>query len=758
MNVNQNLLALMVALVAGSALGAGTTAGTVISNQASATFTDPATNAPVTAPVVSNTVTTTVLPIPALDIIYKGPAGTTSDNAGVTTPTTNNDGTSAGNANTNFKKSGVLPGSNVDTSYMVLNNGNVDNYVVTLNNTPLNNPGGVVVQYFLAGDTAFATPITTVTVPASGQVDIVQRIKIPAAAAVGTVISVSPYGTAAAGTSSGNAYPAVDETNNVNVPATPAANKDLEFTDAIIFSPTVTAAPTPPVDPANPVVPSTPGTNIVTPPIANAANPLNPVSPPGTPGDPSDPVKPGYADPLNPGTAAIPGTPIVVSGNSQIAYPPADANSAPDVVTFKNVVSTPVVAGTPADTVSLFPTDSGGNPIGTNNGDGSFLLPTGQTVRFLKPDGTPLPTAVNPADGKTYPVVGTPAGGGTTPYLTQVVYPDSNPNNNTTTVDNTVPIVVTVGADSGNDADIKANGTTTDTIFPAAAQFGDVAAGGLPDRSLVGQGNAAQVVVPGTPAASGAPAPGTATDSTAVFPMTIQNYGQYGDTYTLSGTVPVKLSDGTTVNVPVRYTNNVGTSLPSGAAPNTFILPLVGPGTNSVAFFAVIDLPATAAATNGVPLIVTQTAVGNFSTVVLTDVNDQITIGVIGGAVPTKTVFPLTSAKPGDDLTYTITAKNAYNTPVKNYVLKEADGAVTNVFANSVFKSVNVAVSGATGTVLYRFNGGAWQTSSVPTIALNTVTSVEVGFDTAAPNTAIDSADTLPVGAQLVETLVVTVK
>ncbi len=757
MNVNQKLLALMVALAAGSALGAGTTAGTVINNQASATFTDPATNAPVTAPVVSNTVSTTVLPIPALDIVYKGPAGTTTDNAGVTTPTTNNDGTSAGNANTNFKKSGVLPGSNVDTTYVVLNNGNVDNYLVTLNNTPLNNPSGVVVQYFLASDTAFTTPITTVTVPASGSVDIVQRIKIPAAAAVGTVISVSPYGTSAAGTSSGNAYAAVDETQNVNVPPTPAANKDLEFTDATVFAPTVTTAPTPPVDPANPVVPTTPTTNIGTPPTANAANPLNPVSPPGTPSDPSDPVKPGYADPLNPGTAAVPGTPIVVSGNSQIAYPPADANNTPDVVTFKNVVSTPVLAGTPADTISLFPTDATGLPIGTNNGNGTFTLPDGVTVvKFLKPDGTPLPTAVNPADGKIYPVVSTPAGGGTTPYLTQVVYPDSNPNNNTSTIDNPVPIVITVGADSGNDADLKANGITTDTIYPAAAQFGDVpASGSTPDRTLVGPGNVSQVVVPGAPAAIGAPATGTATDSTAVFPMLLSNTGEYGDTYTLSGTVPVKLSDGTTVNVPVRYVDAAGVALPSGAGANTFISPYVGPNSTGTVF-AVIDIPAGAAATNGVPLIVTQTAVGNFSTVILTDINDQIVIGTIGGAVPTKTVDK-PSAKPGEDLTYTITAKNSYNTLVKNYVLKEADGPVTNVFANSVFKSVNVAVTGATGTVLYRFNGGAWQTSNVPTIALNTVTSVEVGLNTNA-DTVIDSNDTLPVNGQLVETLVVTVK
>lgn len=778
MKINQKVLALMGALAAGSALGVGTTSGTVINNQASATYTDPATGAAAlppagspagTPPVVSNTVATTVLPVPALDIVYKGQASTT-----------NNDGTAPGGADANFSKTGILPGANVDTAYTVLNNGNVSGYVVTLNNGTtaapvngvVNNPSGVVVQYFLATDTGFTTPITSVTVPASGQVDIVQRIKVPTTAAVGTVISVSPYGTAAAGTDvKGNAYAAVDEAANVNVPATPAANKDLEFTDVTVFTPSVTN--TPPTIPAS--------TTVVTPPTGNAAVPTNPVSPPGTPGDATDPSAPGYIDPGNAST------PITVSGGNQIAYPPADANSTPDVTTFNNVVTTPTAAGTPADTISLFPTDATGNPIGTNNNDGSFTLPGGVVVKFLKPDGTPLPTAVNPADNKTYPVVTTPAGGGTAAYRTQITYPDPNPNTNTAAdTDNPVPLVLLVGADSTNDADIKANATTTDSIYPAAAQFGDVpSSGSTPNKPRVGPGDAAQVVVPGTtPAASGtAPSTGNAADSTAVFPMLLANTGEYGDTYTLSGTVPVKLTDGSTVYVPVRYVDAAGNPLPSGTAvappagapagtPNTptYISPLVGPNSTATVF-AVIDVPANAAATGATPLLVSQTATGNFSTIVLTDNNDQISVGSIGGIVITKTQSvngaaassgPV-NAKPGDTLKYTVLAKNTYNQDVLNFKLIDSNGSgTTNAFTFTTFVSASVTLSGFAASpvpkVFYSVDGGTTFTVTAPTPAtVLPATGIQVAVDTDGSN-SITAADKVPSGATIQLDITTTVK
>jgi hypothetical protein len=761
MKINHKILALMVGLAAGSAVGAGTTAGTVINNQASATYTDPATGAALASPLLSNTVATTVLPVPALDIVYKGQAGAA------------NDGTAPGGADANFTKTGVLPGANVDTTYTVLNNGNVNGYVVTLNNgttaTPINgvanNPSGATVQYFLASDTTFSTPITTVTVPASGQVDIVQRIKVPAAATVGTVISVSPYGTAAAGNVGGNAYPAVDEAANLNVPVTPAANKDLQFTDLTVFSPALTNTP--------PVLTAT--DKVITPPIANAANPLNPVSPPGTPGDPTDPSTPGYIDPANPST------PIGVAGNAQIAYPPADANGTPDVTTFNNVVTTP--AGAPADTISLFPTDATGNPIGTNNGDGSFTLPGGQIVRFLKPDGTPLPTAINPADGKLYPVVTTPAGGGTAPYRTQITYPDPNPNTNTAgDLDNPVPFVLLVGADSTNDADIKANATTTDSIYPAAAQFGDVpSAGSTPNKPRVGPGDIAQAVVPGAAAAPAgtAPAPGTVTDSTAVFPMLLANTGEYGDTYTLSGTVPVKLTDGTTVNVPVRYVDAAGNALPSGAAAGTYISPYVGPNSTGTVY-AVIDIPANAAATKvggtETPLLVAQTATGNFSTIVMTDNNDQITIGSVGGITVDKYqavgagAVPLTaagklpiSAKPGDTVKYAIVAKNTYNQDVLNFKLIDSNGSgATNAFTYTTFVSASVTLAGFAAApvpkVFYSVDGGATFTATVPTAATVVAgTGIQVAIDTDGSNT-ITATDKVPSGASIELDITTTVK
>ena len=176
-----------------------------------------------------------------------------------------------------------------------------------------------------------------------------------------------------------------------------------------------------------------------------------------------------------------------------------------------------------------------------------------------------------------------------------------------------------------------------------------------------------------------------------------------------------------------------------------------------------INLPANAQSTNAnganIPLLAYQTATGTTSGIIRSDNNDTISIAPVGTIAITKTVDKAT-AKPGEDLTYTIIAKNGYNATVKNFILKEADGAptTTNVFANSFFKSVSVAVTApATGTVVYRFNGGAWQTSATPTVALNTVTSVEVGLDTNA-DTSITTVDTIPSGGQFTVTLVTTVK
>jgi len=157
---------------------------------------------------------------------------------------------------------------------------------------------------------------------------------------------------------------------------------------------------------------------------------------------------------------------------------------------------------------------------------------------------------------------------------------------------------------------------------------------------------------------------------------------------------------------------------------------------------------------------VSQQATGAVSGIVRQDNNDTVSIAPTGTIALTKSVDK-TNAKPGEDLTYTIVAKNGFNTAIKNFVLKEADGTgTTNVFANSVFKSVVASLNPAVvapGQIVYRFNGGSWQTSAAPTVPLTSVTTVDVAYDSNGDGT-ITALDTLDVGATLTETLVVTIK
>jgi hypothetical protein len=792
MKVNSRLIALMVAMAAGTAAAAsaGTTAGLAIQNVAQASFTNPAydstqpttpSNNP-TGTTASNPVYTTVNAIPAFDILYTD--GSADGTTASTPPTL-----------TEYDALNVLPGSTVTTRYTVANNGNVDGYVVNLapdTTGTANAPTSVL--YYLATDTTFTTPITSVTLTNGGSVAIVQRILIPTNAAVNTTYSASPHGTAAAGSISTTLpdntvittpYNAVDEANNVNTPVTPAANNDLEFTRATIFTPTVVTTP--------PTIPA--GTVVITPPTTNPVDPTNPVSPPGTPIAPSDPSAPGYVATPPAGTpVGTPGTPIVVdpTGNNQTAYPPADTNTAPDTVIFNNVVTTPV--GAPADTVNLFPTvanpgPSGGAPTSVYDPVTKgfpITTPNGPAlVQFLDPVTLlPLPTATDPISGLTFPILTIPVGGGTVPYLTSVTYPDSN------SVTDPMPVVVTVGVDSKNDSDVLSNGITTDTIYPPAAAFGDVPASGTTaDPALIGAGNIAQVVVPGTTATTGAPSPTAVADSSAVFPMTINNTGEYNDTYTLVGTVPIKNADGTTTLVTVKYVDpTTGLPLDSGAPtavavtlPNgviipagtaTYITPLVPANSNYVAS-AIIDVPSTAAATTGLTGInpnpvVSQSAVGNFSTIPMADTNDQIQVGVIGGITVAKTqnangtgyVTTPATALPGQSLSYKILAKNTYNTPVYNFVLADGSANGNNAYAVTNFVSASATAllaDGTTsfGTVYYKVNGGTFTTTAPA--AGTVITSIEVAVDNSAP-TGIDAADFVPAGATIELTINTTVK
>ncbi|WP_295820941.1 hypothetical protein [uncultured Deinococcus sp.] len=754
MKANPTILALMTALATGAAGAAttNTTAGQIITNQATATFTDPtSTTGAAATPISSNKVETVVLPKPGFDIQY---ADGSADDTTATAPAAT------------YNKTGVLPGATVTTSYLVVNTGNVDGYVV---NIAADSTGGVAPQavaYYLDanndGIADSSTPITSVTLTADnpnttadeGTARILQVITVAASAPTGAQYSASPAGTAPAGsvsvTDSTNATTSYPYGGLTEAQANAGnTNGDLQYTRVTVFTPTLTAAPYD-ADPATPGQQAPTTTVVVPPSTGTVIDPNNPTSAPGTPSSPTDPTQPGYTDPASP--SATGSTAIVVSGNVQTAFPPADADTTADSVKFKNSVVTP--AGSPADTVNLFPLDPTKNvgdvgyglPYGTNNGDGSFTLPDGTIVKFLNADGSAPTLVTSPVDGKKYPVVSVPAGGGTTGYITQVTYPDSN------SLTDPTPITVVVGADSGNDYNLVADASTTNRILPPALQFGDSNGTQTPPTANAGSAPT-ETVTPGTAPSSGAPAAGSTTDSSAVFPMDVSNPGEYADTYTLSGSVSVPLANGTTQVVAVKYVTAAGTPLPTNSA-GQYITPVVDPNTE-LRIFAVVDIPATAKLTlPGSPLLVSQTATSNYSNITLTDTNDRILVGVIGGitvnkyqavgGAPAQTATNQTtkSALPGETIYYAIVATNSYNDSVKNFVLSDSAGTNTNVYSFTAFSAASVTLTGfpTTAKVMYRINGAGGFTATVP--AAGSVTSgLEVAVDTDGDGTLEPTTD-----------------
>lgn len=716
MKVNPKFLTLMVALAAGTAAAAGTPSGTVITNTATATFTDPTTNAPATT-VNSNTVSTTVLPKPDFDIVYvNGTDGTTATTDPLPTGYQGN----------------ILPGAVLETAYKVVNLGNVDNYVVQLAANTNGSPSAPTsVKYYLDANNdgllgaveRAAGPVTQVTVRVDkletqqdeGVVSIIQVIEVPANAAAGGKYAASPQGTA-------DVY-----TAGVIAPKTEAAS-DLQYSRAVIYTPSI----------FNGVIdgdPTTPGQQ----------PPATTVTPPGSPT-----TVPGYVDPTRPGTNIV-----AVNLDNQIAYPKADANSTADTVVFINSLTN---GGSLTDIVRLFPTDTtgpGGISLATPSAGGIFTLPNGVIVSFTDTNGNALPV-----DANGYPLL-TVAPGQTLGYRTVVTYPDfdSDPANNPG------PVVIIVGADSGNDGDALSDDASTNTVFPPQLQFGDAtsALGTTPTPNPV------QSVVPGAAAGT---APGTSTDSSAVFPMDLANLGAYSDSYTLKGTVvvPVIAADSTVSNttVNVRYfsDNNgqPGTELPFTTNPDGTRSYTTGTAIadTELKVFAVVDIPANAQATtvNGVTtnLVVQQTAKAVYSTIVREDNNNEIAVGQPNDKGVVLSKSEPASALPGAPLSYTITAKNNYNAVLKNFYVTESNtNPSTNVFTWTTFSSVTATKTFTAGAVLYRFNGGTWQTSAVPTVAASAVTSVDVGVDTNG-NGTVDANDAFPAQGGLTLTFQVIVK
>lgn len=777
MKLNTKVLALMAALAAGAASAATTetTAGTTISNTASAEFTDPSnptSTTPLTA--TSNTVNTTVLPKPSFDIVYT-------------------DATPDGNTLGSTPKvvTGATPGQVISTPYSIVNTGNVALDVVLNADTTGSAANQTVKYYYVNADGSRGAEIPaggTVTVAADnpattadeGLVKIVQVITLPTDP--GQISPTSVFGASPEGSVVGTASSDLLTTPGNGVPTgttlleeNKAANTDLQFTKVTVYAPELDNNPntntTTPVDSAgNPITDTT-----KIPPVTTVDVPTLPV---GTPNDNTPVVTDdGYVTPGAPATDPTPGgTPIAsdIAGDNQIAYPKADTNTTPDTVVFTNTLTN---TGGAADKVQLFPALADGTPDPAYTFDpatGTFTNSTTNVViRFLDPiTGQPIPVSTNPSDPTkaTYPTVTVP-NGSTAVYRTEVTYPDANDS------DPIQPITVLIGADSLKDAGVVSNSSTTDTIMPPAAQFGDsngTTLGAYPQDNGLND-KPVQTVNPGTAgsptATSGISSPdGSGTtaapgDRTAVFPMDVVNNGQYNDSFTLSGSVNF---GGTPV--PVLYYGADGALLPRVSTDpnspdyNKFITPVVAPGAE-VKVYAVVDVPAGQTAGD---YTVNQTAVGNYSTIPMTDNNDIIRVapagsiavakfvaksGVAAGSNPINgidnpadyTATGANGALPGQTISYKIIGKNNYNTAVSNFSLCDT------VPANTTFASI--ALNPAPSKTIYRVNGGTWS-ATAPTAGLAAGTVICVAPDTDGNNLP----DALDPGATLTADFGATVK
>ncbi|MFC0618077.1 beta strand repeat-containing protein [Deinococcus budaensis] len=721
MNANTKILALMAALAVGSASAAptpnttSTASGTPITNQASATFTDPGTGQPATE-VKSNTVTTTVLPLPGFDIVYDD--GTPDGNTLATTPKA---------------VTGATPGLIVPTEYAAVNNGNTALTVILRPNVTGGASTAAEVKYLDASGVELpknsdGNSVLTLPAGTSGVVKFTQQLTIPANAPANATYGASPEGfVTGTGLANGqNGIPTgstLYENQTVQsgaVVATPGQAADLQFVRVTTFQPTLQGSPNV-ANPVNPVGPG--GTTGPTPPALVTVN--VPTVPGGTPNQPT-PTQTATGYPSTPSNPADPsganGTPIVpdVQGNKQVAYARADNDNpstnpavgqtndlagGADTVIFTNQLKN---NGTSDDTVQLFPAGGdrallGGTTFDANTG--VFTLPDGTKVRFLSPGtGQPIPVAA----GALYPTVTAPAGK-TVIYRTEVTLPDPS---DAARVD---PVTIVVGADSLNDAGVFSDTNTFNEVRQGAAQFGDSTDGVL---GAVPTPAPQQSVMPGNNTSTNTSTTND-TDNVAVFPMDVANLGAYNDSYTLSATA-AGLPAGTTVT----YVDASGAALPTNGAGN-FVTPVVAAG-QEIKVYAVITVPSGTAAGN---YTVSQKAVGNYSTVTMTDLNDVIKVGAVGavsvakfvqdgktgaGATPQNGIdnpanytANNTAALPGANIVYQIIGKNTYNAPVAGFALNDT------VPTNTTFQSASLSVNGTAVTkLIYKIGTGTWSASA----------------------------------------------
>lgn len=661
------------------------------------------------ATALSNTVEAVVLPQANFDIQYFGG---------------NSDGTLANDTATNkipaaYKgnvKNTASPDNQLVSKYNLVNTGNVNNYTVELL-TDTGTLTDATVEYF--SDAALKNKITQLMVLADdvtttkdeGVVEFYQVITVPTTAKAGDLYAASPRGKANGGTVGVAAAPygAVSED---------AA--DLQFAQATVYTPKLTVGP----GPINPNNPSSP--------------PIN--TPTGTPSPNVPPTTPGYTDPL--------GNTVGVNGNDQTVYPKAGVTA----VIFNNVVTN---NGNLIDTVNLSPDGFTSGP----DANGIFTMPNGTTVQFLDNQGNPLIIPV-----LTVPAATGPTAPGTASFQTLVTLPAN-------LAADPALLVTKVNIDSGNDVDLLPDGSANDTIAPPAVDFGDS------NGAAVGVTNTqpTEFVDPRGSISTGTPATdqtaNAANDSSAVFPMDVVNYGEYGDTFTLSGTVNIDVIDAngnvTSTPVPARYVDQNSNPLTPGTAANTYVTPVIAKN-DELKVFAIVDVPAGAKAGT---YTVSQTATGVYSNVTKSDGDNKITVKSVntaptnpsgisidkyqtrGVTAPTgsdATQKDAITALPGDTLNYAIIAKNNYNSTIKMFELSDAASSQANLYSYSKFVSASVTPSNfpvnPAPKVMYKVDNGAYSLNAPAAGAVTN--SLVVAVDTNNDG-IIDASDVMPANASL---------
>lgn len=701
----RKLLALAVALATANA-GAATLAGTTITNQASADFTVGG-----TAQTTNSTVaTTTVNAVPSYTIT-PGPAG----------------GTEAAPA----LSSTVGTAAPASYTYTITNTGNTFIQVnvgatygtgsSTISSVQLN---GKAVTTVAAGSTPTSTTTTAAIAPGT-TLTLTETFTTPSVP--------GNYFTSPVGVSINYSNSAVDATNT-QLATAPALDQTKALTDTDNVNKTTVTTTTPVLggpdqnpndgsvitNPTTPVTVPTPGTG--------PGNPTNTTPVSGTPGSSTGP---GYTTPTGPGGT----TPVVVNGNNQYAFPKADApdTTTPDSVTMTGTVGNP--NPTPTDYV-LNPGPNYTYDPNTGTWVGNAGTPAeGTTVKFTDASGTALPCT---AAGCTLNV---PAGS-TGNYQTVVTYPDTE-----SPTAKTAPITVPVT--------VNGAGPVNFTVLPPNVTFGNS------NGTTAGVDSAVRDVSTVQPSVA----------TCFVYPMDVANTGTYTESYALSASTSVPSGS-------IKYVKTIPTATTAAgvlsaadcatvtSAPALTSTDPIAAGSEQTVY-AIVTVPSgTAAGT----YTISQSVTGNTSGTVKSFNTDTATVNPLSGSGLdiTKTVSP-TTANPGDTLTYTVTATNNYNTSVYGLIVKDpstgagtATNSVTykasNLFGTSGYVtpvSLSATVTGVTGKVLYRVNGGAWS-ATAPTVDVST-TSIAVGVDTSGDND-ITSADIFPAGAVLTITLTGTVK